>query len=280
MRAKALLAAAAGVVLCLPALAETQSAAPAAAAVAAPAAAAAAPAPAALTVDELIAKNTEARGGRAKLDAVQAMRASGKMSMGPMEAPFVMEWKAPNRMRVDFTVQGQTGTQAYDGSTAWMYMPFMGKAEPEKMAEEQRADMEEQADFLGPLVDYQKKGHQVRLVGKREVEGTDVYDVEMTLKNGSVVHELIDAESFLTIKQESKRKQGDQELELETAIGNYQAVDGLMLPFSLATTVKGAPAGAPAQGITIDKYEFGVSLDDARFAFPKDKPAAPAKPGN
>jgi hypothetical protein len=159
-------------------------------------------------------------------------------------------------------------------------MPFMGKAEPEKMAEEERADMEEQADFVGPLVDYQKKGNKVRLVGKRDVEGTGAYDVELTLKNGDVVHELIDADSFLTIKEESKRKMGDQEMDIETSIGNYQNVNGLMLPFSMQSHMKGAPAGAPSQSVTIEKYELGAPVDDSRFAMPAKTEAPAQKPGN
>ncbi|HEV8630523.1 MAG TPA: hypothetical protein VGV61_09430 [Thermoanaerobaculia bacterium] len=261
MRAKALLAVAAGALLTLPALAQTATTP---------------------TVDDIIAKNIAARGGKDKIAALQTARVTGKMTMGPgMELPFVMEWKNPNRARLEFTVQGQTGIQAFDGTTGWSFMPFMGKAEPETMPAEQQADIEQDADFPGPLVDYQKKGHQVRLVGKREVEGTEAYDLEITLKNGNVVHELIDAESFLSIKKEMKRKQGDQEMELDQSIGNYKEVNGLMLPFSMDSHMKGAPAGSPGQTITIDSYDFGGSIDDGRFAFPKPaaKPEAPKPPG-
>jgi outer membrane lipoprotein-sorting protein len=255
MRAKALLAVAAGVLLSLPAAAQT--------------------------VDEIIAKNIEARGGKDKIAAVQSARVAGKMSMGPMEAPFTMEWKAPNRIRMEFTVQGKVGVRAFDGTTAWAHMPFMGKADPEKMPEDERASMEQEADFVaGPLMDYQAKGHQVRLVGKRDVEGTEAYDIEITLKNGDVEHELIDAESYLQIKQETRRKQGDQELEIETSVGNYKQVNGLMLPFSLESHLKGAPPGAGGQTITIDSYELGPTIEDGRFAFPAAAAAeaAPVKP--
>jgi len=261
MRAKSLLAAAAGVLLALPALAQ--------------------PAPTAPTLDDLIAKHLAARGGKEKIAAVQTARATGKMTMGPMEVPFVLEWKAPNHMRQEFTVQGKSGVRAYDGSTGWSYMPIMGKADPERMAEEETADMAQEADLMeGPLFNYQQKGHQVRLVGKKELEGTDAYELEITLKNGDVVHEYLDAESFLTIQEESKHKQGDQEVEVVTSIGNYQSVDGLMLPFSMSSQLKGAPAGAGGQTITVDKYELGGAVDDARFAFPAaaPKPAAETKP--
>ena len=36
-------------------------------------------------------------------------------------------------------MQGMTGIQAYDGETAWGVMPFMGKSDPEEMAEDQAA---------------------------------------------------------------------------------------------------------------------------------------------
>jgi outer membrane lipoprotein-sorting protein len=256
MRAKALLAAAAGVLLALTAF----TAAPAAA----------------QTVDEIIAKNVEARGGKDKLAAVQTATVTGKLAMGQMEAPFTIHWKTPNRIRMEFVIQGQTGVRAYDGTTAWAHMPFMGKAEPEKMAEEDTADMAQEADFIaGPLVDYQKKGHQVKLVGKQDVEGTEAYDLELTLKNGDVVHEFVDAESFLVIKEASKRKQGDQEIEVETSLGNYKQVDGLMLPFSLESKMKGAPAGMGGQTITVDKFEFGPAIDDSRFSFPAAAAAEP-----
>lgn len=221
------------------------------------------------TADEIIAKHLEARGGKDKILAAEAVRITGTMTMGPQQAPFTMEWKSPNRVRLEFTVGGQTGVQAYDGATAWMHLPFMGKAEPEAMPAEQAADMEQQADLAGPLVEYQAKGHQVSLVGKREVEGTEVYDLEITLKNGDVVHELIDAETYLTIKQEARHKQGDQEVDIETSIGGYKQVGDLVLPHSLVTTMKGAPAGAPGQSITIDSYDFSAQIDDARFTFPK-----------
>jgi outer membrane lipoprotein-sorting protein len=261
MRANALLATAAGALLTVAALAPLRAA------------------EATPTVDDIIAKHIAARGGKEKFAAVQTARVAGNMTMGPMMAPFTMEWKAPNHMRMEFTVQGQTGVRAYDGTTGWMFMPFMGKAEPEKMAEEDTAGMAQDADFIsGPLVDYQAKGHQVRLVGKSEVEGTEAYELEITLKNGDVKHEFLDAESFLTIKEVTKHKQGDQEMEIETAVGNYKEVDGLMLPFSMTSQLKGAPAGAGGQTITVDSYQFGAPIDESRFAFPAKPATAETKP--
>ena len=60
----------------------------------------------ALTADQVIAKNLEARGGAEKIAALKSAKVTGKMMMGPgMEAPFTMEWKRPDKVRMEFTIQ-------------------------------------------------------------------------------------------------------------------------------------------------------------------------------
>ncbi len=131
------------------------------------AALAAAPA-SAQTVDEILAKNAAARGGLDKIKAVQTMRLTGTMTVGPgMEAPFVMEQKRPNLMRMEFTLQGMTGIQAFDGKVGWQLMPFSGRKDPEPMAEDALKQAQEQADFDGPLIDAKAKGNTVELVARR-----------------------------------------------------------------------------------------------------------------
>ena len=104
--------------------------------------------------DKVIAKYIEAIGGRKALDAIKTIRATGKLTFngGAMEAVLSIEAKRPKRFRMDFTLQGMTGTQAYDGETGWFVMPFMGKTDPEKMTAEQAELMSDQADMDGPVV--------------------------------------------------------------------------------------------------------------------------------
>ena len=70
------------------------------------------------TADELIAKNIEARGGLEKIQAIQSMRLTGTLSVGDAAMPSLLEVKRPNKTRWEFTVNGQTAVQAYDGTTA------------------------------------------------------------------------------------------------------------------------------------------------------------------
>lgn len=226
------------------------------------------------TADEIIAKNVQARGGMDKLKSVQSMKATATMAMGPgMEAPGVLLQKRGNLARLEFTIQGLTAVQAYDGKSAWQIMPFTGKKDPELMSADEAKEVEEMADIDGPLVDYKSKGHQVEFLGKEKIEGTDAYKLKLSLKNGDVVTVYIDADSFLEIKDETKRTVRGTEQVVESSIGDYKEVNGIVLPFAVESGVKGS---AEKQKLTINKIELNVPIDDSIFKMPAVPAPAPA----
>jgi outer membrane lipoprotein-sorting protein len=227
------------------------------------------------SVDEIIAKNVEARGGMDKIKSVQTIKFTGHMAMGPMEAPITMIQKRPDQMRMEFTIQGMTGIRAYDGSSGWAIMPFTGKKDAEAMTADDIKEMQDQADIEGPLVDYKAKGNQVELLGKDKIEGTDAYKLKVTRKNGDTETLYIDADSGLEIKSDEKRTVRGSEQEFETSIGDYREVSGLMFPFAIESSMKGS---AEKQKVTIDKVEVNAPVDASAFKMPPPAPAAPAKP--
>ena len=231
------------------------------------------PAAWAQTVDEIVAKNVQARGGMDKLKGVQTIKSTATMAMGPgMEAPGVLIQKRGNLGRLEFTVQGLTAVQAYDGKNAWQIMPFMGKKDPELMSADEAKEVEEMADIDGPLVDYKSNGNQVEFQGKEKIEGTDAYKLKVSLKNGAVQTVYIDADSFLEIKEETKRTVRGSEQVVEQSIGDYKEVNGIIFPFAMESGIKGS---TERQKLTITKIELNVPADDAIFKMPA--PSAPTK---
>ena len=219
-----------------------------------------------MTVDDILAKHYEACGGLAKMKAVNTMRVTGTITLGPgMEAPFTMERKRPGMRRMEFSLQGMTGIQAFDGSKTWSVMPFMGKKDPEVGTDEDNKNAQDDADFDGALVDYKTKGHTIELMGKEPVEGADAYKLKVTKKNGNIEYDYLDAETFLLVKTEGKVKRRGTEMEGETTFSDYKEVDGLMQPFSMESGAKEMPQ---KQKLTFTKIELNVPLDDARFAVP------------
>jgi len=229
---------------------------------------------AAQTVDDIIAKSFTAVGGVAKLRAIQTIRVTGSFEGGGMQAGFTQVFKRPMKVRGDISIQGMSLVQAYDGKTGWQIFPFSGKKDAELMTADDLKRIQEEADFDGPLMDYKQKGNTVELIGKEKVEGTDAYHLKITLKNGDIRNSYIDADSFLPIKTVAKTMIRGTEVELETALGDYKEVNGILFPFSIDQRAVGGQG--QGQKITFTKVEINVPVDDSVFKMPAPAPPSPA----
>jgi hypothetical protein len=219
------------------------------------------------TVDDILARNLKAKGGLDTLKAIQTLRMTGTMTIGPgMDAPFTMIFKRPNELRMDFTVQGMTVTQAFDGTQGWMTNPMAGAREPQLMPPEALKAIEQQADFDGPLVDYRAKGHTVELIGKDKADGHDAWKLKLTLKSGEVRYYYLDAESYLEVRVEGTSNMRGVEVQNEGTLGDYKEVAGVMFPHLMES---GPKASAMKQKMVVQKIEVNLPLDDGRFRMPQ-----------
>lgn len=217
------------------------------------------------TLDEVVARWVEARGGMDKLKSVQTERITLKLHAGSFEASIVQIQKRPDKARQEFILQGMAQVQAYDGKTGWQLNPFEGRRDAELLSEDDTKGLVEQADIDGPLVDYAQKGHKAELVGHDDVEGTDCYKIKLTLKNGDIRYIYLDTDSMMEIKLESQTMIRGAIREGETYYGDYEKVDGIYVPFAIESGQKGDPNRAK---LTVEKVEFNVPVDDSIFAMP------------
>jgi len=230
------------------------------------------------SVDQLIAKYAERVGGMAKIEAITALRRTGKLTNpGGSEAIVVKENKRPNLVRTDVTIQGMTAINAYDGTTGWKISPFQGKKDPETLGEDEMKVILVDADFDDPLFGYEKKGYQAESLGADDVEGTATYKLRLTNKDGDTRTYYLDQDSGVPIKIEIRRMVRGAPQESETYLGDYKEVSGWYLPFSIETGVKGSDVRSK---ITYEKIEANAPIDDQRFHMPAAKggsgPAASA----
>ncbi len=218
-----------------------------------------------LSVDEIIAKNVQARGGLAKIKAVRTMRATGRIDQGDFRARFVQENERPNKVREEFIIQGMAQVEAYDGKTGWQVSPFEGRKDPDKLSADDMKSLVEDADIDGQLVDYKNKDHRAEFMGHDSVEGTDCYKIKLTLSNSDVRYYYIDTDSFLELKIETERNIRGTVRYSETYYGDYDQVDGIYFPFAFESGQKGSPFRVK---YTVDKIEINVPVNDARFTMP------------
>lgn len=224
-------------------------------------------------LDEVLSCNYETLGGYDNLKAVESARYKGTMTMGPMQAPFTIEFLRPNQVRMEFEVQGMTGIQAYDGETGWAVMPFLGKTTAEEMADDQLKSIKEMAEMDGPLVDWKEKGHAVELKGVEEVEGTEAYAVEVTRADGDATTMYLDTEYCLPFLTKGVREMQGNETSFTSTIGDYKEVGDIVVAHSMIQTFGEGPT-APTQAITIESAEINTGdITPDRFAMP-EAPAA------
>lgn len=220
---------------------------------------------AAQTVDEVVSKHIEAMGGSAKLAAVKTMKITSSIDMMGMKMPIVSTVVDGKASRSEVTFQGMTQIMVTEGETGWYISPFQGKTEPEKANEEMMKQAKEERDICGPLFNYKEKGNKVELVGKEEMEGTDVYKLKITRPTGDISYQYIDAATYLLLKETSKQKFQDKEVESEKIMSNYKKVDGINFPFTVEMRQVGESAG---QILTIETVEVNPKVDDSIFKMP------------
>lgn len=210
----------------------------------------------AITADELIAKTIAAHGGADKMRAITTMHASGKLRLGGgLEAKIEIFQLAPDKIRFEFTLQGLTAINAWDGQEGWAIQPFQGRKDPQKTSLDDNKQLIDGADIAGPLLDYKAKGNKVEYLGTEDIDGTEAHKLRVTFKNGDSRVIYIDPDQFLEIRIVDHTIVRGQEQVQTTDLGEYEKVDGVYFPFE--------------QGQNhIETAETNKPIDAALFSFP------------
>ena len=220
------------------------------------------------TVDELIARNIEAKGGATALNNLQTLRATGKLLVpiqGQIELGYVQIKKRPDEVRTEASLQGMTQIEAYDGKEGWKVSPFFGRKDPERMSADDVKALVEDTEIDGPLADWKTKGSTVEYLGTEDVDGTPTHKLKVVRKNGDVSFVYLDPDHFLEIRIVTQRVRHGAYEEVETDLGDYEQAGGVFVPTSIEVGLKGA---SDKQMIVIDKVEANVPVDDTIFHFP------------
>jgi hypothetical protein len=225
-------------------------------------------APAPLPLDTVVARYTAALG---PIDRIQSRRTTMRVSgMAPFEIPVVTDAMRPNLLLKKVTIQGAVQITGYDGRAAWRIDPFASSSgKPGDVPEADLADLMEETDFDGPLVNAAAKGNRLRYVGPRVVtvagKPTPVHAIELTLANRrqAVIH--VHATSYLEVLRTQSRPVMGSNMAMTITPSDYRVVQGVQVPYVMEIAVAGMPAPIRLQ---IDRVEFGVAMDRRKFARP------------
>ena len=219
-------------------------------------------------VDEIVASNLAARGGKDRIQALQTIRATGTATAsGGRVARVTYEIKRPGLFRLEFSSQGTKSVFAHDGEIGWQVAPLRGLLEPQATTPETDQGFgADERDIEGPLVDWRNKGYLVELIGREMLEGGEAFKLEVTLTDGSIRYDYIDVESKQIVRSDLPRMIRGEDVVLVDTFADFRDVGGLVFPHLIESHVKDRPETIR---IVVESIELDPDLDDARFRFPR-----------
>ena len=224
---------------------------------------------AAQTVDELVARHIDARGGQNHLKALQTIKIMRTVATPFSNVRVIIYRKRPQLFRVE---QGPTDAGAaliprgVNNSAAWD--TIQGKIVTRSEAEATQT-RELDADFDGLLVDWKEKGHSVTLDGKDSLPWGEAYKLRVKTKGGAERVVYLDAKTYLERRQTGILKlPGGRQFDVVIDFDNYKEIDGVKFPFDITEDRTGKEPSLSYVTYT-EKIEVNVPMDDAMFSTPK-----------
>ncbi len=223
-----------------------------------------------LTVDDIIQKNIEARGGAENWAKVKNLTMEGIYVSFSEPEPFKIWRQRPDLYRFDSTRIKKFVVHAYDGQKTWWINPLMGPPheKPRIIPSQNNLDKVTLRErFFEPVFwNYTKKSHQVELEGKEIFDDKDCYKLKVTLADSTIEFWYIDAESFLEIGMTGDTYDFGMKNSLETFFSNYKDVDSLKFPFLIESEY-----GQRYRSMEIEKIEINTEIEPSVFVMPNSK---------
>ncbi len=215
-------------------------------------------------VDEIVDNYFENIGGKEAWRSIKSMKIVGEGIQMGMNFPLTVLSKEPNLNKVIVNVQGMEIIDAFDGEVGWSTNPFAGVTEPTKKSDEESAEVAKES-FQDDLLDYKEKGHELTFESTEEYEGSEVYKLKLVRADGTERIYFFDTEDFVPIALRAFPKSGQLKGQtLDTLTGDYQEVEGVMIPFSMKQTVN----GQTMLEMVAKSIEVNVPIADSEFSFP------------
>jgi outer membrane lipoprotein-sorting protein len=212
------------------------------------------------SIDQVIQKNIDAKGGLTRLKAIQTIKQTATLSMQGAEFAITMYSKRPNYVRQEMSVNGQLVVNGFDGLSPWILNPNVAPRAI-VVTGPQAEQIRQQSNFDSQLMDYKALGLTAAMNGFEMMGGRRVVHVRLTSPDGHRSDVYLDGETYLDAKVSTQNNQ----LRLDQEMSDYRDQDGIKVPFLIRTLTNGVVQSE----LKVQKVEFNVKLDDALFKVPK-----------
>ena len=189
-----------------------------------------------LTLDDIIARNTNAMGGKEKLESLHSVEISLHITDPTFEVDGIYHAARPGKMRIDIIADGKRlYMERFDAEKGWQWN---GKEEKEEGGVPTAA-LRHGVELLGNLFglhEMQKRGHRLELGDRETIDGVDYYVVRVTFADGYKTSLYLDPKDWrITRRREVRALHPDVDptpTTIETRYFDFRQVDGFWFAFA------------------------------------------------
>ncbi len=221
--------------------------------------------------DEIVARYLEARGGAEAWRQVRSLKMTGVFSVVSKRSDFTLIRQRGDLYRLDYSMQDVPAVRARDTEGPWMLnawlQPEAGRVEEDPY----KSQLERESLFPLLLLDYEKKGIEVRATGDGDIDGIPTVDLEITLPDGKVETWHLDAETYLEVATDSQiydYTQLAEPMQQRIFYDDFREVEGLKIPFQIEWEF-----WARLETMTVKEVVVNPEVDVARFSPPLAEPS-------
>jgi photosynthetic reaction center cytochrome c subunit len=216
------------------------------------------------TVDDIIAKYTDALGGAAAIQKITSFEKKGTLDMPSrkLKASAEMLRKAPNKEAwIVHLPDGTAYEEAYNGASGWQQQPGKGV---DDLGGDDLVRLKEAASFI-PGLNLRQEFSRVQVVGTEKIGDRDAYRIAAFRAGGGQVRFYFDTQSGLLLRVSQRIESPLGSLPQNTDYSDYRDVNGVKVPFTVADVQAEGPAT-----FRWEQIQANVPIEDSKF----DKPAA------
>lgn len=224
-----------------------------------------------LTLDRVIESYLEARGGAEAWRQVEGLSMEGTFSVISKRSDFQLIRQRGDLYRMDYSMADVPAIRARDAEGPWMLNAWLQPEVGRVTEDPYKQQLEREALFPLLLLDYDRKGVEVELLGPGELEGIDTINLQLTLPGGQEETWYLDAETYREFAADSQihdYTQLQEPMNQRIFYDDFREVDGLVFPFQIEWEF-----WARLETMTVQEIKINPQINPARFSPP---PAAEA----
>lgn len=223
-----------------------------------------------LSLDDVIARNAYATGGRAAIEAVKTIAVDLHIVDPGFEVDGTYQAARPNQMRIDVKANGKAVyVEAFDGKRAWQW-----KGEGTTTVEESpaaSAALRRGIEFPGKLYGLHElagRGHKLELAGRENIDGIDYYAIRATMDDGFKATFYIDPNTWLITRRRDVRPLhidiDATPTTIEHRSSDFRKVDGVMYAFHSEEV--DLQTGKVLETTTVKEIRLNPPIDEKIFS--------------